>query len=802
MFPFPSLATWVIMLQVPWKHTPLVTARGHRAVGPRTRKRLMDHLKLLCDIGELNWIFSDSASTKAFLQRIVGIVAGHMHADVCSIYLFDEGRCELILKATKGLHPDSVERVRLKLGEGLVGLSLQELRPVCEPVASTSPHFKFFPGILEEQYESFLVVPILRGTARIGALTVQRKKDHPFGDQDVLALRAVASQLANIIENARLLLSLQEQHQAAEPVDDLRDLRFIKGRVASAGFALAEAVVVDKERFLGQVLSLDVDRSYTVDDFRRAAALTENQLRNVQRLLTEKLSDDISLIFASHLLILRDRSFSGAITDLIDAGESPPTAVLKVAKHFIDLFSQTENAHIREKAHDLKDLTLRLLGNLVAEREAEGIWRGRIVVARDLFPSDLLQMSSEGIAGLVLVGGGVTSHLSILARSLRIPLVIVDAPRLLGIPEKTTVLLDAETGNVYVDPHPSVVADFRATHLARATVPASRETMRAVTLTGDGTRIRLLANINLLADLKVARALQAEGIGLYRTELPFIVRATFPSEDDQYVVYRRLVEGMPGLPVTFRTLDIGGDKVPSYLHHPTEHNPFLGLRSIRFCLQNRPIFADQLRAILRAGAGAEISIMFPMVSSLEEFLEARDTLLACRDELAKKGISHNESPRVGLIIEIPSVVDLIDDFAREADFFSVGTNDLIQYTLAVDRTNEKVASLFVPHHPSVLRTIRRVVDAALQWGIEVSVCGEMANEEKYLPFFLGIGVRTLSIDPLYLPRVQKAIAKIHLKDATRVSQEVLGETRVDAIARVLEDYQKASLRGVGRAMAS
>ena len=762
----------------------------------------MDHLKLLCDIGELNWIISDRASTKAFLQRIVGIVATHMQADVCSIYLFDEGKCELVLKATKGLHPDSVERVRLKLGEGLVGLALQELQPVCEPVASTNPHFKFFPGILEERYESFLVVPILRETARIGALTVQRQKDYPFGDQDVLALRAVASQLANIIENARLLFSLQEASRGAEAGDDLGDLRLIKGRIASEGFALAEAVVVDKERFLGQVLSLDVDRTYTADDFRRAVAVTDSQLRNVQRLVGEKLSEDASLIFASHLLMLRDRSFFGAITNLIEAGESPPAAVLKVAKHFIDLFSQTEDAYIREKAHDLKDLTLRLLGNLVAAGENESIWHGRIVVARDVFPSDLLQMSSEGVAGLVFVGGGVTSHLSILARSLRIPLVIVDAPRLLSISEKTMVLLDGETGNVYVDPHPSVVSNFQAAHLARAAVQAEKESPPAITLTADGTRIRLLANINILADLKGARELQAEGIGLYRTELPFIVRSTFPSEEEQYVVYRKLVEGMPGRPITFRTLDIGGDKVPPYLHHPTEHNPFLGLRSLRFCLQNRRIFADQLRAILRAGAGAQVSIMFPMVSSLEEFLEARDTLFSCRDELAQEGIPHIHSPRVGIMIEIPAVVDLIDDFAREADFFSIGTNDLIQYTLAVDRTNEKVANLYVSHHPSVLRSIKRVMDAARPGRTEVSVCGEMANEEKYLPFFIGIGVRILSLDPLYLPRVQRAIARIHLEGAARLAQEVLAQTRIEAIGRSFEEYQKTSLGGRGQAIAS
>ena len=748
----------------------------------------MDHLRLLCDIGELNWIFSDSQSTKAFLQRIVIIVADHMQAEVCSIYLYDDGREERVLKATRGLSPESVEKVRLKLGEGLVGLAVQELRPVCEPIASVNPHFKFFPGILEEQFESFLAVPILRGRTRIGALTVQRRKEHTFGDQDVLALRAVSSQLANIIENARLLMTLQEQQRQRVEPDGMADVKFLRGKVASEGFACAEAVVVDKERFLGQVLRLDVDRQYTLADFHRAVSVTERQVRDVQRRLEERFAEDVSLIFASHLLMLRDKTFLGAMVDLIEAGDSPPAAVLKTAKHYIDMFAQNENTYVREKAQDLKDLTLRLLWNLTSRQEARSLWRDRIVIARDLFPSDLLQMSSEGVSGLVVTSGGTTSHIAILARSLQIPLVIVDAPQLLALPERTRILLDADRGNVFVDPAPKLVADFEATIRARKSLESDQGSMQPTSVTRDGCRIRLLANINLLSDVKIARDFAAEGIGLYRTELPFIVRSAFPSEDEQFGVYRKLVEGMPGRPVTFRTLDIGGDKTPAYLQLPVERNPALGVRSIRFCLEHREVFIPQIRAILRACAGADASIMFPMISSLEEFQEARQVLHACIAALQAEKLPHNHSPKIGMMVELPAVVELIDAFARESDFFAIGTNDLIQHILAVDRTNERVARFYVPHHPAVLRAIKRVVDAARHHGRDVSVCGDMVHEEQYLPFFLGIGIRALSVDPFYLPRLQRAIGRLTREGAEILAQQVLAESRATAIEGLLEAH--------------
>lgn len=264
-----------------------------------------------------------------------------------------------------------------------------------------------------------------------------------------------------------------------------------------------------------------------------------------------------------------------------------------------------------------------------------------------------------------------------------------------------------------------------------------------------------------------------------------MVRRNLPTEAEQFMIYSKLVEMMEGKPVTFRTLDVGGDKALSYYHDVKEQNPALGLRSIRFSLQNKSVFAEQIRAMLRAGAGADLRIMFPMISSIDEFCQARDVVFECLDELNKRGVEYNPRPTLGMMIELPCVVDLIDDFAREVEFFSVGTNDFVQFMLGVDRTNENVAGSYLPHHPSVLRALKKIVTSANRAGREISICGDMASRELYLPFLLGIGVRILSMAPGYLPRVQKAISNIGLAEAEASAEHMLSHTKIKDLAQTL-----------------
>jgi phosphotransferase system enzyme I (PtsP) len=752
----------------------------------------MNNTQLLYDISELNTLFRESVSIQSLLDKTVAMVASHTQSDVCSVYLYNNENQELVLSATRGLNPESVGKVRLKLGQGLTGLALQEMRPICEKDAMQNPNFKFFPGINEERYECFLAVPIARGISKIGVLVVQRQKGRVFSGSDITALEAAASQLADIIENARFLMAihapLPEEKTVARELPE--QLKLVRGKIASEGFAYGPANVLDKKKNLAVLLHRDFDRTYTLEDFKRAVDETASQLEELQEKVGQKLSDAASFIFAAHLVILKDRYFIDGMVKLIESGINPPVAVLQMAKEYIENFAGSKNSYMKEKTQDIEDLIVRLMNNLLSETEELGRLKGRVVITRKLYPSDLLILSSEEAGGVVLIGGTVTSHLSILAGSLRIPMIVSDAYELLELPVGTPVLVDAEIGNVYVSPSEEVLKPFESRQKALLTLERQKSSVKPVTTTSDGVRVHLLANINLLADLKLACELQCEGVGLYRTEFPFIIRSNLPTEAEQLITYSKLVAMVKGRPVTFRTLDIGGDKMLSYYRDVKEQNPAMGLRSIRFSLQNKPVFADQIRAMLRAGAGADLRIMFPMISSIDEFCQAREVVLDCIQSLEKQGIEHNSKPKLGIMVELPSVVDLIDDFVKEAEFFSIGTNDLIQFMLAVDRTNENVAGFYLPHHPSVLRALKKVVHSANQAGREVSVCGDMAHEEKYMPFLLGIGVRVISMDPHYIPRIQQAISQINMTDAQAVAENMLAQSRINDLALSLNPKDK------------
>lgn len=746
----------------------------------------MDHIKLICDIGEINEIFIDSKSIEAFLYKIVNLVARYMNADVCSVYLYEEENRELVLRATKGLNKESVNNVRLKLGEGLTGLALKEMRPVYERVGKDNPKFKPVPGISEEKYDAFLCVPIARGIQKIGVIVVQRKKAYQFKEKDIATLRAVASQLASMIENARLLISMQTVSSGSDKKHS-RLPKLIKGKVASEGFAHGPAKIIIRGKLLEIYDKKKIRNNHlTLNDFLQAVSKTEYQLENLQKQIEEKLSDVASLIFTAHLLLLKDKEFVGSMVKRIEDGESPTDALMGVARHYIDLLSHNTNSYIQEKILDIEDLCMRIMNNLVDEEFDVNQCEGRVIIARELFPSDILKLSSEKAAGIVLVTGGVTSHLSILARSLCIPTIIIDNPKLLSIQESTKIMVDAEIGTLFINPSDTVIDQFRLRDLARKKIALTGGSTLSETVTKDGQKIRLLASINLLSDLKLAHEVNCEGIGLYRTEFPFLIRSDFPSEEEQFVIYQKLVDGSRHKEITFRTLDIGGDKVLSYFDTPVEQNPFLGMRSIRFSLSYKELFYQQLRAMLRASVDASIRIMFPLISTLEELLEAKMAVEECMSQLKAKKIPHNSKPLLGIMVEIPSAVSIIDELADHVDFFSIGTNDLVQYMLAVDRTNEKVASLYIQHHPAVLRAIKVVADAAIKKGKGVAICGDMAHHERYLPFFIGAGIRELTIESSFIPNIQKAIARIDSKEAEKTAKAVLSSANVTEIARLLK----------------
>ena len=531
-----------------------------------------NHTQLICDIGELVGLFVDTTSLEAFLQRIAAMVSEHMGSEVCSIYLYYDDTQELVLKATRGLKLEAIGNVRLKLGEGLTGIAMKEMRPICERNASQAPGYRYFPEIGEEVYESFLAVPIARGQTRIGALVIQNKRKDYFDAEDVQAVRAIASQLANTIEMAKVLISLEEkrpigslreEHKTPEPVDE--QLRRVPCRVGSPGMAVGRAIVGDERYSLRELKEAVKNKNYDLEDFRAALRRTENELEGIQRQIEEKLADVASLIFAAQILMLKDEAFVGAMTDLIRKEVPPPEAIVRTVERYVQMFDKLSNDYLREKRQDVQDIGKRLLLHLIGDREGLQDYQGGILIVQELYPSELLKLSSQGIQGIVLLSGGITSHLSILARSLEIPLVITETPQLLRLSADTQIFLDAEEGFVHINPTQNVLdllAKVKKEKRATAKLPAAAG-KKAVSQTKDGTRVQLLANLNLLNDLKHAKAVAAQGVGLYRTEFPFMVRSDFPTEEEQYIVYKKVVDALDGQELTFRTLDIGGDKILS-----------------------------------------------------------------------------------------------------------------------------------------------------------------------------------------------------------------------------------------------
>jgi len=745
-----------------------------------------DHVKLICDVGELTGLFHDAPGMEDFLQKITAMVTEHMACEVCSIYLYYADNNELVLKATRGLNPSSIGRVKMQLGEGLTGQALKEKRAICEGQARDNPNFRYFPGIGEERYESFLAVPILRGSTEIGVMVIQSEKKNYFTPEDIQVFRAITSQLATTIETARLLMTLNDQKQKRPPAPSATGLKFVKGRCGSEGVALGEAAVIDAavtdvSRFA------DGSRSYTEEDLHRAVEETEKQLEELQQQMETALFDVAGLIFTAQILMLKDKGFIDAIVGHVRRGQDPAQAVVAVVQDYVNKFAAITDTYLRDKIYDVKDVGRRLLENMTGLKDHHDHVQDRIVIARELFPSDALKLFSQNVKGIVLLSGGVTSHVSILARSLNIPLIVAEEQGLLAVPSGANILLDAVAGYIHINPAEDTVKKVMDREDLNKDIHRLKALIREHPRTKDGVAVKLMANINLLGDLKAAVEFKADGIGLYRTEFPFLIRSDFPSEEEQYLIYCRLLEGMPGKQVTFRTLDIGGDKVLSYYDYGKEENPFLGLRSIRFSLKHKEVFIQQVRAILRAGKGHNIRILFPMISSLDEFLEAKGIVQECIHNLKVEGLPHHESPPTGIMVELPAVIEIIDELAEEADFFSIGTNDLVQYLLAVDRTNEKVADLYLPHHPSVLRALKKIVVAADAHGKDVSICGDMANHPKFLPLLLGVGLRQFSMDARYLPKLHEELSRVSLSEAQALTKTLLEQSKVARTAQLLDN---------------
>lgn len=519
--------------------------------------------------------------------------------------------------------------------------------------------------------------------------------------------------------------------------------------------------------------------------FEASLLATREELRALQERLAQSPAAGDAGIFDAHLLVLEDPSLIDEVLRLIRKERHNAEFVFhSVSQKFIRTLSSIDDPYLRERAIDLEDVTRRVLRHLLGKtgERLGGHDRTHIIVADELTPSDTALLNRENVAGFITEKGSKTSHTAIMARALGIP-AIVGLEGITGRLESgCTILMDGYSGKIFLNPSPSTRAAYQVLAEQKEDVEEGLESLRdAAPVTRDGRRITLAANIEIPGELEEVAESGAEGIGLYRTEFLYFNRTEPPDEEEQYAAYRDVAEKMAPHPVIIRTLDIGGDKPAECLDLGHEENPFLGCRAIRFCLTHPEIFKTQLRAILRAGVHGDVRMMFPMISGLEELLQAKALLAEAVAELRLSGKPFRENLELGLMIEVPSAAIMAPVLAREVKFFSVGTNDLLQYLMAVDRGNERIAHLHDPSNPAVIRLLKGVVDAAHEAGIWVGVCGELAGDIEYTPVLIGLGIDELSTGAAMIPRVKKAIRSLDLESCREIVEHALAGDRAAEI---------------------
>ena len=569
--------------------------------------------------------------------------------------------------------------------------------------------------------------------------------------------------------------------------------RTFQGIPVSAGVCRGKILVIDRLRPVVQKRHLEeAEIPEEINRLERALAETRHQILDVQRRVNESMGAEESGIFDAHLLVLEDRTVLDEVVRVItDQKVNAEHAFHSIAERYAATLAGIDDDYLRERANDMRDVTNRVLNNLLGlteEIDLRHLKEPCIIISHDLTPSHTAQLDKHNVLGFATDVGSRTSHTAIMARSLRIPAIVGlnDASRQLHTGDYA--LLDGFNGALVISPTDQTL--FQYGQLARKQESLQeklRDLLQAPAVTLDGHRVQLSANIEQASDAAQVRDNGAEGIGLFRTEYLFIQREHPPGEDQQFLDYVAAARALKPLPVVIRTLDLGGDKFMAHLALPKEMNPFLGWRAIRFCLQERDLFREQLRAILRASVEGNVKMMYPMISGLDELNQANELVEECKKELREEGTPFDENIQIGAMIETPSAAIVADSLAKRTKFLSIGTNDLIQYSLAVDRMNEKIAHLYEPTHPAIVRLIKATTDAGHRQKIPVSVCGEMAGDPVLAPLLLGLGVDALSVAPSLVPAVKFLVRRLKLSEARELAAFALeSESASDILAHCQE----------------
>ena len=734
---------------------------------------------------QIREVMASGGPAQTRLDMVVAIIAGSMVAEVCSIYL-RRGSGELELFATEGLNPSAVHSTRLNAGEGLVGEVVRTASPLNLSDAPAHPSFSYRPETGEDPFHAFLGVPLLRGGRTIGVLVVQNRAARVYDEDEVEDLQIIAMVLSEMVAGGELtdLPELKGVEIAPHGPERLKGARFGDG--LEMGQVVLHEAPVAPERLLSDDPAAEDARLQTAVDLLRAQI--DEMLEGQHGLVGTPFE-----VLETYRMFAHDRGWNRSLEDAVRSGLTAEAAVERVRNEHRARFAQARDPYIRERLHDLEDLANRLLRVLAGEKPGKrDLPDDMVLVARNLGPADLLEYPREKLRGLLMEEGSAASHAAIVARALQIPCV----GRLAGLRDRVSqgdpVIVDGETGEAFLRPRADIVRAFKTRQNVRVQRHAEFAKLRDTPAqTRDGQRITLLMNAGLAVDLSNLAEAGAEGIGLFRTEFQFMVSEDLPRRDRQTALYARVLEAAGDLPVVFRTLDLGGDKVLPYLETQREENPALGWRAVRMGLDRPALLRLQLRALLSAAPGRELRIMFPLIATVDEFRAARDMVDVECDWAERRGRTLPSLLRVGAMVEAPSLLWHLDALLPLTDFISVGTNDLFQYMFAADRTNPRVSDRYDPMSPPALRALSQIQKSAQEHGTPVSVCGEMAGRPLEAFALIALGFQRLSMPPSGIGPVKRMILSCDREAARRGVANLLtssnGSVRneIESLARKL-----------------
>ena len=710
----------------------------------------------------LREIMAEPINAQARLDKIVINIASNMVAEVCSVYVQRaDGRLELY--ATEGLKREAVHLTTMRAGEGLVGLIAATAEPLALSDAQSNPAFSFKPETGEEIYQSFLGVPILRGGNTLGVLVVQNRARRTYSEEEVEVMQTTAMLMAEMIASGKL-------QALAQPGADivLTGTMSLKGMPIVDGVGLGHVVLHQPRVIVTQLIAEDVNR----ESARLDAAIEE--MRASIDVLIERGNQtgpgEHREVLETFRMFAHDRGWIRRLQEAVMTGLTAEAAVERVQNDARAKMQRQTDPYLRERLHDLDDLAERLLHQLTGQSlvvDRSSIPENTILVARSMGPAALLDYDRSLIRGLILEDGGASSHVAIVARSLGIPMVGEVANITTLVETGDAIIIDGGTGDVQLRPQPDVEAAYGEKARLRARRQEQYRGLRDVpAVSKDGVSIDLLMNAGLLVDAQHVAESGAVSIGLFRTELQFMVAAQFPRPAQQYALYKTIMDAIPDRPVTFRTLDIGGDKILPYMTRVEEENPALGWRALRIGLDRPALLRTQLRALLRAGAGRELRIMFPMVTMVQEFDAAKVLVEREIAHLSRHGYELPSVLKLGIMLEVPSLLWQMDELLPRVDFVSVGSNDLFQYVMAVDRENKRVANRFDPLAPPFLRVLHDISIAARRYDTALTLCGEMGGRPLEALALIGLGYRALSMSASSIGPIKALVLALDVADLT------------------------------------